>query len=293
MARTYKKLGRGAQADTYYGKVRDAWRDPAAARKKLDALGGDGDARLRRLAKSLTAVGEALYHFAEKKRAAAEAIKFPEYKGKGERKDVEKHIQTKVKDWMAKKEPAIKEAEAEYLKIVELQPSPPPRWVIAAGAAVGGMWGRYVAEFRAAPYPREWDQKGNSPIGDPTDPTAPPLAWAEIRASYLASLDAASERQKQQAKGAYVTCLNYSVKYQYFDDDSRSCEKWLSKTYPDEFHLIDEFRGTATRVNSGLDERAQPLQTDGTPVTQDTRQQEAEAEAKAKGGGAGKSAPVE
>jgi len=158
------------------------------------------------------------------------------------------------------------------------------------------MWGRYVAEFRASPYPREWDQKGNSAIGDPNDPTAPLLAWAEIRASYLASLDSASEKQKQQAKGAYVTCLSYSVKYQYFDTDSRSCEMWLSKTYPDEFHIIDEFRGTATRVNSGLDERAQPLQTDGTPVTQDTRQQEAEAEAKAQskaGGGAGKSAPAQ
>lgn len=278
LARTNKALKSGTKADQYYGKVRDAWRDPAAARTKIVALGGSQDQQLKRLAKSLTAVGEALYHFAEKERVAVDAIKFPEYKGKGERKEVEKHIQTKVKDWMEKKEPAIKKAEAAYLKIVELQPSPPPRWVIAAGAAVGGMWGRYVAEFRAAPYPREWDQKGNSPFGDPNDPSAPPLSWAEIRAQYLASLDGASEKQKKQARAAYETCLNYSVKYQYFDEDSRSCEKWLSKSYPNDFHLIDEFRGTPSRVNSGLDERAQPLATDGTPVQIDTRQKDADAE---------------
>ena len=276
LARTEKKLGQTAKADQYYGKVRDAWRDPAGARKKIIDVGGSEDQQVRRLGKSLTAVGEALYFFAEKKRVAVEAIKFPEYKGKGERKDVEKHINTKVKDWKTKKDPAIREAEKEYLKILDLQPQPPPRWVIAAGSAVGNMWGRYVAEFRAAPYPKEWDQKGNSPIGDPNDPTAPPLAWAEIRASYLAGLDGASEKEKGQARAAYEKCLDYSVKYQYFDEDSRSCEKWLSKNYPGEFHMIDEFRGTASRVNSGLDERAQPLSNDGQPITIDTRQLEAD-----------------
>jgi len=290
LARVYMKLGQGGKADQYYGKVRDSWKDPAEARKKIVAIGGSEDAQLRRLAKSLMAVGESLYFFAEKKRKVVEGIKFPEYKGKGERKDVEKHIATKVKDWMGKKEPAIQDAEKEYLKIVELQPAPPPRWVIAAGAAVGNMWGRYVAEFRAAPYPHEWDQPGNSPFGSPDDPSAPPLLWSEIRAQYLASLDAASEKQKTQARGAFETCLNYSVKYQYFDNDSRSCEKWLSKTYPGEFHIIDEYRGTAERVNSGLDERAQPLNTDGQPIQVDTRQKEADTEEKAKpeGGEAGK-----
>lgn len=134
------------------------------------------------------------------------------------------------------------------------------------------MWGDFVAQFRAAPYPKEWDRDGFIPG------TEPPLMWAELRSTYLASLDAASEPWKRQAKGAYLTCLKYSVKYQYFDQDSRSCEEWLSKNYPNEFHLIDEFRGSPTRVNSGLDERPQALNIDGTPVVEDTREAEAKAE---------------
>ena len=65
--------------------------------------------------------------------------------------------------------------------------------------------------------------------------------------------------------------------YQYFDSDSRSCEEWLSKNYPGEYHLIDEFRGAPNRVNSGLDEKPLPLGLDGTPIVEDTRQAEEKA----------------
>ena len=41
----------------------------------------------------------------------------------------------------------------EYKKIIDLQPSPPPQWVIAAGSRVGAIWGQFVEEFRAAPIP--------------------------------------------------------------------------------------------------------------------------------------------
>ncbi len=277
LGRTYAKQNKTGQADREYGKVRGFWKDPASMKRKLDAIGGSSAQKMRRLGKVLTTVGESYYHFAQKKRAKAEALKFPEYKGKGERKDVQKHIGTKVKTWMEKKQPAIREAEKEYIKIIQLKPEPPPIWVIKAGGAVGAMWGGFVADFRAAPYPKEWDKKGKSPFGDPKDPTAPPLSWAEIRLHYLHSLDSASEKQKQMAKGAYITCLGYSVKYQYFDEDSRSCEEWLSKNYPTQFHLIDEFSGAPTRVNSGLDERPQALNIDGSAALIDTRQAEAAA----------------
>ncbi len=283
MGHIYAKMDRTAQADRYYRQVIDAWKNPGAQVAELNKLGGSDEQKLRRVAKVLTAVGEALYHFAEKKRVAAEAIEFPEYTGSGERDEVQKFIEEKVKKWMEKKAPAIREAEEAYLKIVELKPSPPPKWVIAAGSAVGTLWGRYVAEFRAAPYPKGWDQPGDSPFGEPGNPDAPPLLWSEIRAHYLASLDGASEKEKQKAKAAYTTCLSYSVKYEYFDKHSRSCEEWLSKQYPGEFHLIDEFRGSPTRVNSGLDERAQALEMDGSPITEDTRAAEAKAEEAAKG----------
>ena len=120
------------------------------------------------------------------------------------------------------------------------------------------MKGKFVAEFRAAPIPSDWKKNGPSPYGD--------LMWEEIRGTYYDSLDGASEPIKQEAKSAYKTCLDYSVKYQYFDEYSRTCEKWLSKSYPAEYHLIDEFRGSPSRVGSGLNERSAPLNPDGSPV---------------------------
>jgi hypothetical protein len=209
------------------------------------------------VAKALTAVGEALFFFAEKQRVEVEKIRFPEYKGAGTREDVLKHINTKVKEWVGKKRPAIEAAEKEYKKIVDLQPAPPPRWVIAAGSRVGQMWGKFVAEFRAAPIPKEW--KGHGIVPGTAD-----LSYDELRGEYFAKLDEASEPQKLTAKGAFKTCLDYSVKYQFFDEYSRKCEEWLSKNYGAEYHLIDEFRGSPSRVNSGLNEFGQPVNLDGT-----------------------------
>ena len=47
---------------------------------------------------------------------------------------------------------------------------------------------------------------------------------------------------------------------------SRSCEVWLSKTYKNAYHQVDEFRGSPTRVNSGLSDRAYPVDAGGKPV---------------------------
>jgi hypothetical protein len=118
-------------------------------------------------------------------------------------------------------------------------------WVIASGARVGQMWSKFVAEFRAAPIPKEWLQHGPSPYGD--------LTWDEIRAAYYEAIDKASEPWRQHAKGAYEACMSYSTKYQYFDDHSRSCELWLSKNYATQYHVIDELRGAPSRVSARIE----------------------------------------
>jgi TolA-binding protein len=255
LARVFTKINNPSSAAPEYNKVRGYWKDPQAALKKLDAIGGGDDEKVRRLGKVLTAVGEALFFFAEQKRKEVDKIKFPEYKGSGQRDDVMKHISTKVADWVKKKRPAIEDASNEYVKIVNLEPLPPPRWVIAAGSRVGQMWSKFVAEFRAAPIPKEWKGNGMVPGTD--------LSWAELRGEYYVKLDEASEPQKQAAKAAFKKCLDYSVRFQYFDEYSRTCEVWLSKNYGAEYHLIDEFRGSPSRVNSGLSDRAQPVNMDG------------------------------
>jgi len=263
LGRTYEKLNNRTQARTEYDKVRSSWKDPAAIVNRVQELAktlGEGEAQAnRRLGKMLEAVGEAYFFFAEEKKIAVDKIAFPEYKGSGEKKEVEDFVNKKVSEWQKKKRDKLEEADKEYQKILGLQPVPPPRWVIAAGSRVGQMKGKFVAEFRAAPIPKDWKQNGPSPFGD--------LLWEEIRGAYYAKLDDVSEPDKQAAKAAYKLCLDLSVKHQYFDEFSRTCESWLSKTYPAEYHLIDEFRSSPNRLGTGLNERAIPVNIDGSPAT--------------------------
>ncbi|MBK8251494.1 MAG: hypothetical protein IPK82_02355 [Polyangiaceae bacterium] len=268
MGRVYTKINNASQAQSEYNKVRGLWANPEAQMKKIEATYPDENDRYRRLGKALTAVGEALFFFAEQKKKEVDKIRFPEYKGSGERADVLKHINTKVGDWVKKKRSTIEEADKEYQKIVTLQPTPPPRWVIAAGSRVGQMWGKFVAEFRAAPIPKEWNQKGPHPL-------IPDLTWEDIKFNYYASLDEASEPQKQAAKAAFKTCLDLSVKHQFFDEFSRACEVWLAKNYGAEYHLIDEFRGAPNRVAAGLTDKPLAVNMDGTFFKGDAPPEEA------------------
>lgn len=246
LGRAYANTKRRPNAAGEYKKVLAAWRDPGKAVQEIQSIAGDTeDARTRRIGRALESVGEATFFFAEEQKAKVDAVKFPEYKGKGEKDAVKKHIETKVKDWIGKKRPLIETATNEYKKIVDLQPVPPPRWVIAAGSRVGQMWGGFVKEFRAAPIPDSIKKD------------------YELRTAYYGALDDASEPQKQMARGAFETCLKYSVKYQYFDQFSRTCEEWLAENYKTEYHLIDEFRGAPNRVNSALREKPRPVRIGG------------------------------
>lgn len=271
LGRAYEGLGNRSQALAEHTKVKNAWSNPEAAMKKLEEAYPDEGERARHLRKTLAAVGEALFFFAEQKRAEVDKIKFPEYKGSGEKDDVLRHVQTKVADWVKKKRAAIDAADKEYRKIAGLSPVAPPRWTVAGAARVGQMWSRFVAEFRAAPIPREWKQNG-------PHPTIPDLTWQEIRMRYYEELDRASEPQKLQAKAAYEGCLQMSVKHQHFDESSRTCEVWLSKNYGNEYHLVDEFRSSPSRVAHGIGDKAQPVDLGGAFVTPEARAQAAGAD---------------
>lgn len=262
----HQKGETGAKAE--FAKVRSLWADQAAAQKKLnDAYPDESpDSKIRRLGKALDAVGEAIFYDAdEHKRSDVDVIRFPEYHGSGKKDDVLKHVTGKVADWMKKKSTAIVKLEAEYKKIIDLQPEPPPRWVIAAGSRVGLLWGDFVDDFRRAPYPKDWDKKGCAVACG----TADELSWRDIKLNYFNNLDSASQPFKDGsatldgkrvgAKPALVACLDYSVKYQYFDDYSRACEVWLAKNYKAEYHVVDELRGAPTLSNSGLEDRPPPL----------------------------------
>jgi len=256
LGRAYDKLRNVSQAQVELTKVRAAWSNPEAAMKKLADAYPDEAERTRATGKTLTAVGEALFFFAEQKRADVDEIRFPEYKGSGEQADVMRHVKSRVLDWVKKKRAAIDEADKEYRKIATLTPAPPPQWTVAGAARAGQMWSRFVAEFRAAPIPKEWKQNG-------PHPTIPDLTWEEIRMRYYEELDRVSEPQKQQAKAAYEVCLKMSVTHQHFDENARGCEVWLSRHYGNEYHLIDELRGSPSRVASGPGDKTQPVDLGG------------------------------
>ena len=74
----------------------------------------------------------------------------------------------------------------------------------------------------------------------------------EILGEYVSNIDIASEPFKLRAKQAFVSCIDYSVKYQFSDEQSHGCEVWLARNYSAEFHVVDELHGAPTRIGAPL-----------------------------------------
>jgi hypothetical protein len=154
LGRAYAKMKTGTSAKAEYQKVIGLWKDPDASVKAIKDAGGTE----RSVGRALESVGEALFYFAEVEKETVDRYEFPVYKGNKDKEGITKHIGTKVKDWFTKKKEMVTKASLEYKKIIDLQPVPPPRWVIAAGSQVGAMWGKFVTDFRSAPIPKEWEK---------------------------------------------------------------------------------------------------------------------------------------
>jgi hypothetical protein len=245
LGRALLRLGpsQAARARAEFAKVERVWADPSAAQKIRSSYPEEDDAqRERRVGRAVSAAGEALFFAAEERKALeVDALRFPEYRGPGDLASVKAHIDTQVKAWYSKKKAAIQRVEAAYAKVLDLKPKAPPRWIIAAGARAGLMWGDFVDDFRRSPIPREW--RGTA-----------------LEHAYTTALDERSEPFKVgHAKPALKKCLDLSVSYQYFDDFSRSCEVWLGRHFKDEYHVVDELRGAPTLPNDGLAEHAPPF----------------------------------
>ena len=176
------------------------------------------------VAKVLDAVGEALFAAAEERRLAeVEPLRFPVYVGPAKTAPVQEHLRAKVRPWYEKKRTAIQSVEGQLVTIVGMKPVPPPKWVIAAGATVGAMWGALADDFRRVPIPD---------------------AWRNDRALYRATWDAIEEMsgaiRSAHAKPAMKKCIDLSAKYQFRDPRTRPCEVWLATNYKTEFHVVDE-----------------------------------------------------
>jgi tetratricopeptide (TPR) repeat protein len=229
LGRALAALHKDPQAAAEYGKVRALHRDPAGVIAKMARASGGLDDRA--LGRVLTAVGEAIFFFAEEKRRAAEAIRLPIYAGTGRREDVAAYTSGPLATWLAQRRTAIGDAEKAYAEALAIQPLPPPKWEVASAARVAQMHGKLAAQLLTAPLPKSWKSRGPSPWG----PT-----WEAVRADFRGALEQASDPLLARAKAAYRSCVDLSVKYQYIDDRARSCGAWLSRRYPSEFPRLDE-----------------------------------------------------
>ncbi|HMY18409.1 MAG TPA: hypothetical protein PKA58_18915 [Polyangium sp.] len=222
------------KAAAEYEIVRSAWVRPDESVKQIEALGGAESERSARLTEALTVLGEAMFFFAEQKRAEVEAIRFPAFNGSGDKDSILAFINTQASPWLVKKRDAIEAADREYQKILSIQPVPPPRWVVAGAGRVGFLWADFVADFRRAPTPKEWNS--DKPLPNTTMP------GPEIKKLYLEQLSTLSEPLLERSKQAFRFCVERSVKFQWADEHSQACVGWLEKNDRQRWIPVEEIK---------------------------------------------------
>ncbi len=196
-----------------YAMVVSMWGTGAEALKSLqhEYPEADESQRLRRLGKSLDAVGEALFAAAEDERLAhVETVKPGVYAGPNDGAAILRYVKRTVPGWAQKRRTAIQRAEALYRRITELSPVPPPRWTVDATARVAGMWASFSSDYFLV-VPKRMSHPPN----------------ADVSSIELLDLAGAGAVRADHAKPAYQQCVMLSVRYQYADELTKGCERWL------------------------------------------------------------------
>lgn len=156
----------------------------------------------RRVAAVLSDVGEVLFDEAEVVRKEAAAIR------------------SSSRNWLERRREAMDRAEKAYLRILKLRPSPPPKWVVRAGASVAAMWAELDEELERTPQLR-------------------------------------TLRFERLTLSAHERCALYAEKYQVWPEGAQRCHAWLSARYPRRhpalIELMPTLGGPVARI------RTQPL----------------------------------
>jgi hypothetical protein len=194
-----------------YARVVDAWKDPVAAAREITGGSEDDGFSMKRMGRALNAVGEGLFFAAREKKKVADAAKPPPYAGPRTQEAVGKFVATKVKDWIQKRRGLVDDAEREFRKVLELQPVPPPLWVVASAAEVGDMLASFAAEVEKVPVP---DVVRKDP---------------ELHGVFRSSLAAALEPQRERAKQAFRVCQAYAEKFRTGREHAEKCAKQLAE----------------------------------------------------------------
>jgi tetratricopeptide (TPR) repeat protein len=225
LGRAQAARGKPKAAEVEYERVLSFWAD--ARRGVQDILGAaaseasDSPTTQIRLAETLSALGEALYSLAEIERQRMVKATASRYSARRTSQGIRDHL---TESWMPLKGESdrIRRLTEAYKRVVDLQPVPSPRWVIAAASRVGDLWAHLSDRARAAG-------------------TVGARRRRDLAAAYQKALEEATAPWVESAKQAFHTCVAYSAKYQWSDELSRRCEDWLARHFPEEFEPTADF----------------------------------------------------
>jgi hypothetical protein len=225
LGRALAARGRPKAAEAEYEKVLSFWADPRRGVREIlgaePSEASDSPATQIRLAETLSALGEALYSLAEIERQRTVRTTVPRRSGPRAPEGI---CDTLKESWKPLKQDIdrIRRVTEAYKRIVDLQPVPSPRWVIAAASRVGDLWSNLSERVRAA--------GATGAVGR-----------CGLATAYQKALERATAPWVETAKQAFHTCVAYSVKYQWSDELSRRCEDWLARHFPEEYEPTADF----------------------------------------------------
>lgn len=201
----------------------------------LDRLQVPVGERARILQDTVNAAAEAFFYLAEEKFTEVQAIRFPAYSGGANDQRIMQWIQREFLPWGQRRSAAVQAAIVEYNKVrnvkvnltvegnaVEIY-SPP--WQTAAARRTGQMFREVVDAFRNVPVPEVVDQN------------------PELYEIYIGALEGQAEPLLNQARDAFLFCLNQSTSARWFSSWSRECEEELARIDPAQYPPAVELRG--------------------------------------------------
>jgi hypothetical protein len=265
--RASKALKQGANADKYFGEIREGWgkaRDKQRDEIESAAKANPNNSKIRQNAYS--AVAEAYLHFADKDYEKANAVKFEPYKGGGDDKSWEAYFKDKFAPYIKKRIDANLPAYTAYQRVFCLgEEVSPEKGCTREWKDTGETFAsKFVVEAASKAgdlYADTYDKARNAPLGNaltelPGDSTNIKKEKGILRSLFFRKLDQVAEPIKTPARTAFKECLEVSTQAKFFDAYSERCEKWLAKVYKNEYRTLEEKRPEAGLVGSGIKDRA-------------------------------------
>ena len=197
LGRWYAAAGRQRDAAAQYEIVLSMWATLTPEAKEMRSEGLSESLRLRSIGRSLTALGEALFFEAEAYRHAnVDVLQRPPAGSAAT-------SAAAMQSWIDARRAAIEDADKHYLAIVNIQPAPPPVWVIASASRVADMWDALAQDIR-----------DSTTTASQTEADRVAL-WALVA------------QCEARARAAFTTCQTLAQTTQVESEHSRSCDAWL------------------------------------------------------------------